>query len=435
MKWLQLVAVAAAVLLAGAVAFAAGPTVQGPASWPLFGGNPQHNAVFGQGPGVAWTLHQGGVSKPSAVVDGVLYAAVNPHNLAIRFHVTSAGTKGNPASTGEIWEIGAATGKVLRTVKLPSTLHLVTVWNDIVFGGTGGATLLEATPRRWIRGGGVGGAWAVSAQTGKILWSIHTRASVQSGVGVDPARDVAVFGTGAGRVYGVQATTGRILWRDDLRADVSPSHPNLVDGVAYIDGGGPTPTALYALKERTGKVLWSVPGPNGDCAPAVDGGRVFAVASIQAGAHLEVNRLYAVSAASGKVLWTYTTPPGPVVAGDEAPAPTVAAGTVYMASPFTNAVYALDEATGRLLWRATLHGQAKSSAIADVAHRLVYVTDGGGFLWALRMNNGAVAGVVYLGGNFLAGEGPILVDGTLYVGSTRGIYALPAREVVSASLP
>lgn len=426
---------AATLLLAGSVTTAAGPQVQGPNLWPLFAGNPQHNAVFGQGPGVAWTLHPGGMSKASAVVNGVLYAAVNPHNLAIRFHVSSATNKGNPSSPGEIWAVRAATGQVVWKAFLPSTVHELTVWHHTVFAGTGGATLLKATAQRWIRGGGQGGAWAVSARTGKLIWSIRTRGSVQSGVGVDAKTGIAVFGTGAGWVYGIQAATGHVLWRDDLQADVSPSHPNLVNGVAYLDGGGPTPTALYALDERTGRVLWSVRGPNGDCPPAVDQGRVFAVGSAQAGPHLEVNRLYAVSAATGRILWTYTTPPGPMVEGDEAPPPTVADGVVYMASPFTNAVYAVNEASGKLMWRATLHGQAKSGVVVDPATQLVYVADGGGFLWALHTKDGSIAGVVYLGGNFLAGSNPILVDGTLYLGGTRGIFALPARAVVSHSLP
>lgn len=112
-------------------------------------------------------------------------------------------------------------------------------------------------------------------------------------------------------VEALDLESGETLWKKNFE---SPSHgPN---GLAVAEGHvyGTTEESAFALDQKTGKELWSVPMEGAvDMAPGAHAGRVYvstvpetAASEYEAGA---VGTLYALDADSGKKLWHFYTVP------------------------------------------------------------------------------------------------------------------------------
>ncbi|HWI84890.1 MAG TPA: PQQ-binding-like beta-propeller repeat protein [Sphingomonas sp.] len=91
-----------------------------------------------------------------------------------------------------------------------------------------------------------------------------------------------------------------VAWRYDLGSGTSVANPLIVDGIAYLIGGGGT---IVALDAASGNQLWSLP----DAAP---GNRGLALWKSADGAEKRIfytagKRLHAIDAATGKVITSF----------------------------------------------------------------------------------------------------------------------------------
>jgi len=149
------------------------------------------------------------------------------------------------------------------------------------------------------------------------------------------------------RVSAFDANTGRRLWRIDFTPK-GETEGALGGGLAYADGRLIVATAygdVLAVQPNTGLIYWHVAlklPVRG--APAVDGGRAFAIT--------QDNQLFALEAETGRQLWTYA---GLVEAAGllGAAAPAVEGSTVI--APFSSGeVVALRAESGTVGWSEQL---------------------------------------------------------------------------------
>jgi outer membrane protein assembly factor BamB len=262
------------------------------------------------------------------------------------------------------------------------------------------------------------------------------------------------FGAGDGNVYAVDATRGLLLWKAATGGVVHGS-PAVVNGTVYV---GSYDSVLYALDAATGARRWSFeagrdPAQHNQegfqASPAVVDGVVYIGCR---DAHV-----YAIDATTGRKRWDYPTSKSWVNT-----TPAVRDGLVLVGTSDSSRFVALDARTGRLRWNLDAKAYVFSSA-AIAGHRAYFGTHAG-VLYAVDATSGAVAwtfrtegsrrdpmGVVDDDGRLrrdafapvfgdfqdmyvdfyrftTAGAifgSPVVVDRTVYVGSTDGrLYAL-----------
>ena len=216
-----------------------------------------------------------------------------------------------------------------------------------------------------------------------------------------------VYAGSGNSLSALNAGTGALVWAIQAPPRYEGS-PTVVNGAAYICGGGDGWVGAWALNATTGADIWYRSGPCG-LPPAVVNGVVYQStlwrdrrsgcrhrrASVELGAVVRI---------SG--------------------APAVANGVVYVTSVQTG-VYALDASTGVLLWNFPDQGQLwQLYAPPVVADGLVYVISGyDGTLCALKADTGQLAWTYQTGGG--TNSPPAVANGVLYVSSDK-LYALNA---------
>ncbi len=143
--------------------------------------------------------------------------------------------------------------------------------------------------------------WAVSPDTGAVLWS---QQAVTGGVGGGLQWGSAVDGS---RVYTANANSEAKPW-------------TLMDGTVTNAGG------WSALNAATGRILWTTPAPTGVGAP----GAVTAVHGVIFGCSADDSgHMHALKASSGEILWDYPS-------GDTCySGASVVDGTVYWGTGYT----------------------------------------------------------------------------------------------------
>lgn len=186
----------------------------------------------------------------------------------------------------------------------------------------------------------------------KLAWSV----SIGEGEDNEDRRIVYPPVVADGRIYAIDAAgrvgawstaDGERIWRVDPTPE-DEEDGGFGGGLAYRDG------VLYlaagfaqviAFDAATGEERWRtrLPTPS-RAAPAVDGGRVFAI-TID-------NRLTALDAATGRSLWTFDAPPATAtLLGGAAPA---AADGAVVAAMTTGEIVAFRAANGRVTWDDSL---------------------------------------------------------------------------------
>jgi polyvinyl alcohol dehydrogenase (cytochrome) len=144
---------------------------------------------------------------------------------------------------------------------------------------------LQSNAQSTIAGGRVfvgsagGVVYSLSAATGCVHWFFETGAPMRAAVSVARVktptgmRYAALFGDGAANAYAVDAETGKLLWK--TKVETSPvaritGSPTFYDGRYYVpmasseEGAGTTPTyecchfrgSVTALDAATGKIVW-----------------------------------------------------------------------------------------------------------------------------------------------------------------------------------
>jgi len=181
-----------------------------------------------------------------------------------------------------------------------------------------------------------GNVWALSSNTGRVLWKFHADGQVKSGIAF--ASDRLFFGSYDHHVYSLNAYTGRLIWRGSAQERLGSqatfySTPAVAYGRVYIGG---TDGKVYSFGATSGKLRWTQ-GTGGYVysSPAVYRRRVYA------GSYS--GTFYAFDAATGDVDWTFEAN-GPISGS-----PTIVDGLVYFAT-LKERTYALDARTGRQVW-------------------------------------------------------------------------------------
>jgi eukaryotic-like serine/threonine-protein kinase len=236
-----------------------------------------------------------------------------------------------------------------------------TIWNGLVY----------ALPYELV---------ALDQQTGSVRW-------IRPNVGCfacSPAIADGILYVGGGPAVGKQfltldAETGAQRWAFKPQAgrhfgwNASPSvRGGRVYQAAFVASPNTKQYSLYAFSASSGARLWKVLLGKSNVltasSPAVANGVVYYASP--------GGRLYALKTRSGRVLWSRE-----IGLTDSSPA--IANGVVYIGAG--HAVWAFEARHGKRLWRVTVGGDASSPAVVDGS---VYVGTSDGRLHAYRLKPG-----------------------------------------------
>jgi len=454
----------AALGVATTVSTVASTTSAAPSSWTMDAGGPEHNAVFDTAgaastAGHAWRfaeVHAIALTSPppETNVVGRLRASVRTtQTLGNALGVSVVGSSVYAESdSGVLYKLDAATGRMVWS----STFVNEAMGNPIVVGsrvyvglGNSDFSYRELVAfkqgRPVMRGTGLSGVVAVSARSGKVLWTFPTRGEDMPTPAY--ARGVLYEADGSGSLFALNALTGRLLWRDRVGGFDSMSSPvvwqNPALGVREVVASFSDPTQVVAVNGATGAILWrqTIPGAFdtgvGDEMPAVSPSRgIVVVNSVvdpqQVGSTMTANiAVEALSAQTGKVLWTTLLGRGSMPPAFKAGVPMIAGSTIYMNAPATDTMHAISLTTGKVLWsfRAGFPGRAAPALVGNV----LYFGDGPD-IFALDARTGRLLARYRVGGLFGI-VNPVVVGGTMYLdNSYNWVMALPLSRIRSATV-
>lgn len=388
----------------------------GPANWDEFAIGPSRNAVYRpQASGFAWEDTGVGTALEGLVVVG------NTGYFA--------------TLEGNVEALAARTGAKRWAVHLPNAVFgPPIVHGGVVYVGIGNDTMALESARRWIRGVGPSGWYALDARTGRVLWYHRTVGNAHKGIVY--SQGVLFTAGGGGHLRAMDPTTGRTIWKVFDGGVTSAAQPLVVDGLVVNPAGGPSFTSLWAFNRRTGTLVWRLRGANADNAPTYGHGLIYITNALPFtvdGHHMARNVYIAVDATTGHVVWRYAAPLGPFPPAYAAPVSTLHDGILYCVSSMVPYVMALNARTGRLLWRARL--LAPSHSAPTVYHGYAFVADYAGHLYTLNASTGQILAQRKIGGH--VGPQPVaLVHGTVYLTSYTGnVLALadPGAAPVTAA--
>lgn len=254
--------------------------------------------------------------------------------------------------------------------------------------------IIDADGTAYANSIGSNALYAFDVATGQQLWTF-------SGTNLDAARGIAIAG---GRVFvtcaidsqhaglcALSAKTGKLLWSWAYEGNSSsPQSPPAISGdVVYFEEFQTYGSWLTALDTKTGAVLWQFGycqndgvcdalGPN---APAIDGGMLYVGCNLVSG----LQGICAVNATTGALAWA-TQLGGEVCGtsycwGDAAGNLIAQKGVVYAnyltmncyQCAYTIDVVALNESTGAITWDSpmtqSLDGQYSESVTGPPAIR------------------------------------------------------------------
>jgi len=223
-----------------------------------------------------------------------------------------------------------------------------------------------------------------------------------------------------GTAYALDAETGKVLWERSL-GRLNASSPAYSKHRLYIVNL--VPGHIVKLDAKTGKIIWkhSLPG-RAESSPVVIGRTVYF--------GCEDGNLYALSTISGNVRWA-TQLGGPVKS-----APAYYGGTLYVGD-YGGYMNAVDAKTGRLKWQSGSLGQGFGTSgqfysTPAVAFGRVYAGNNDDRVYSFDIKDGTLAWSYSTGG--YAYSGPTVSTTrhsppTVYIGSFDGnIYALDAKD-------
>jgi outer membrane protein assembly factor BamB len=220
---------------------------------------------------------------------------------------------------GEVVALNADTGKLRWRVRMGPTESSPLVADGLVYVGD------------WT-----GKVYALSAATGRTVWSYQAGDKVKDGLAL--AGKHVYFGSYDSHLYALNARTGKLFWKSSAQQRLGPSGtfystPAVAYDRVYI---GATDGKMYSYGATSGKLRWSH-GTGGYVysSPAVWNRRVYA------GSY--DHHLYCFDAATGDVRWRFGAN-GPISGS-----PTVIDGIVYFAT-LAGRTYGLNALTGRQVW-------------------------------------------------------------------------------------
>ena len=236
-----------------------------------------------------WAYPIGGnVTAPPLVVGTTVYigsrggtfAALDAATGSLLWKANPWGMWAGAASSKGIVYVGSEQSKVFAYDAATGAL----IWSR------GLGARVRSTPSvadgRVFVGTDAGKVVALDADTGRVRWSSlaspdPTGAVIRSSPAVDGGHVfVATAETTPmdGDVVAFNERTGAIDWRADYVADYSTSSPAIANGVLYV---GSYDTRMYAIKARSGKLLWAPKWGTDNMergfnsSPAIANGRVY----------------------------------------------------------------------------------------------------------------------------------------------------------------
>ncbi len=197
--------------------------------------------------------------------------AVDVHTGAVRWHRSLPGQSGALASDGT--RLFVSTGSALTAVN-PSTG--ATQWSRSVPGGR-----VLVSSGHVVTAGTHSGSRVMTSYTpaGVRQWSVSIAGASASRLSATTTE--LVVADASGHLRARSLATGAATWSTTLPGGVL-TQPALADGVLYATVALPHTSALYALRDGSGAVLWhftepgSTDGAGVTAAPSVAAGTVFA---------------------------------------------------------------------------------------------------------------------------------------------------------------
>ncbi len=360
------------------------PPIEGPAPWPMYGGDAQHSgrslAEGPASPNLKWMFRAGILANSPAVgADGSVYFGSLDGNL---YTLSSSGAEAWRAPVGQISGVPAISEDGMIHVGVASPVeemfyafnrdgtmgwayHIEShaVESSPIIGPDGTIYLAASNPLT------AGGALIALNPDGSERWRYDVGSRLPSAPALGPDGTVYV-GAGNGNLYAVNPDSS-LKWQINLGA-VGSSAAIGSEGTIYL-GAGPS---YQALNPVDGSQLWTFSPADGqaESTPALGrGGRIYLTSSS--------DELYALNV-DGTLVWTFS-------------AEKEEEEEVHFSSPVT-----LDGAS--VLYVATKEGEVFA------------VNPDGSLRWRFPLPEGGMALV-----------GPAIGrDGTLYVGAGSNLYAV-----------
>jgi outer membrane protein assembly factor BamB len=210
-----------------------------------------------------------------------------------------------------------------------------------------------------------GQALSLDAVTGKTLWKRPLPGRSESSPMVIGNR--VFFGCECGELFAVSAKNGKAKWSTQLGGEIKAA-PAYEKGILYV---GDYSGTMSAVRARNGAIKWQADalGPGLGRAgpfystPAVAFGRVYSGNND--------SRVYSFDADTGELAWTYSTGSyvysGTAVADTKSTPPTVYVGSI------DNNIYALDARTGEPRWTRSAGGPVIGSL--SIIGNIVYIAE------------------------------------------------------------
>jgi outer membrane protein assembly factor BamB len=320
---------------------------------------------------VLWSAQDGSFSLTApAVVDNVVYSGTNAFDATTGqlLWATNSGGISPAVSKGTVY-IDSQNG--LCAYVAASGTNLWCAGNNYLPDAPSGAAVVDGIA---YFGSALGSVFAIDAASGAQLWSAPISSDNAAS---SPAVANGVVYINGDSLFAFDAKTGAQLWSSSILDGTSS--PAVVGGVVYCGGGA----GLAAFDATTGAVRWSV-SPGGPLSivgdsPAVAKGMIYIGATVPGQHGSSSGVLYALKARTGKIIWS-----APVASGITS-SPAVANGVVYVGSD-DGTLYAFNAKTGAEL--AAVAGVAGQSS-PTVADGVVYSeTTVSGELFALGLGAG-----------------------------------------------
>lgn len=413
-----------AAALTGVLALAACANGRAPvdanAQWPMYQGDPSHNAIVARAAGAkGWVFNAGGqINGGLAVAGNVLYVdtlagdlyALDMRDLHVFWHVK-------------------------RSHALMSTPVL---WDGLLYVGSGSNKLLTKKPSPWGPGDSIMGVpagdaiYAFDAASGAQRWSFPTAGEDMPSPAI--FRGVLIFANGDFHAYGLDARTGALRWKRKLDGIATMASAALAGDralISFCNYHFPYRCATEALDPLTGRTIWRAPYGNADSSPTYANGTVF-VSGLEyvregwtrvAQAHAVIA---ALDAANGRVKWRYRDPqpsmPSDVGTSERAIAGTYADGKYFQAVPGRAQVLAFNARSGRLAWSFQALSPVKMSPV--YAGGRLYFGGVAGVMYALNANSGSLVRIHTFRHPFTSSP-PLIIGRTIVTARNQVVEALP----------
>jgi outer membrane protein assembly factor BamB len=410
----------------------------------MFRGDPAHSGLYaGAGPSksprLKWKFKTrlAVVSSP-VVVNGVLYAGSNDHNLyaldadsgTLKWQFKTGGrVASSPAVSGDAIYFGGYDGYFYALDLAGKQKWRFQTDGERRYAGThlhGVEPAMEKMPDPFdcylssptvvdgtvYFGSGDGFVYALDAATGLQKWKFHTGDVVHSSPAVMDS--VVYIGSWDTYFYAIEAATGKQKWRFRTGDDPTfhnqigiQSSPLVANGTVYF---GCRDSHLYAVNAQTGEQKWAfnTKGSWVIGSPALKDGRLYFTTS-------DSGLFHAVDAETGREIYTLSFL-WPLFSS-----PAIAGNTLYVGSE-EGKLLAIDLTAQKLAWSfqtdgSKANGPTYTQADGKPNYAAAFTGDGFYDTMMVGMDRMQSVGMVL--------SSPVVVNDSLYFGSTDGnIYAL-----------